>query len=320
MEVKKIINEFLPDKIFDAHMHLYDQSYFIKSDLMPESVYLDDFVNDLKGYVGNKEIHANILPFPCKRIIDKNDGVDYLKVSDDFIYSELKKDEKSVAEILVLPTETEDDIIKRIKDKRISGLKPYHLLHHNEITTDLAVDEFLPESAFAVADKLGLVITLHIMKDESLFDARNQKYIIEMSKKYPNAILILAHDARSFASWTGIESIDKVSKLDNVMFDLSAVCESPAMIQTIKKCGVSKVMWGTDYPVSNVNGKCISLADKFYWIYEKREPQIAKSVKMWSILEETIMAIRQMAIILDLTESDIEDIFYNNAQRLFFKK
>ena len=40
------------------------------------------------------------------------------------------------------------------------------------------------------------------LKDKALADKDNLDYIIKMSKSYPDAVLILAHAARSFASWT----------------------------------------------------------------------------------------------------------------------
>ena len=38
---------------------------------------------------------------------------------------------------------------------------------------------------------------------------------------------------------------------------------------------------------------------------------------MWTVLEENLMAVRQAALMLDMSSREIEDIFYNNAKALF---
>ncbi len=313
-EIYKIINDFLPDKIFDAHMHLYDKDYMVGDS---ESYTLERYYEEVAKIFKGREVSANIIPYPTRKIV--LEGEEVLKFTDKVLYDELNKDSKNVGEILVMPFESEDSILSRVKNNQIVGFKPYHLLNKSEITMYLDVEEYLPESAFSLANKYNKVITLHLVKDKSLSDEKNLNYVINMAKKYPNAILILAHSARSFASWTGVESVDKIKHLDNVWFDLSAVCESPATFQIIKKCGVSRVMWGSDYPISNIVGKAISLADTFYWIDEKTNPEIAKSVELFTVLEENILAVRQASIMLELKEKDIEDIFYNNAKNLFYR-
>ena len=140
-----------------------------------------------------------------------------------------------------------------------------------------------------------------------------------MSKKYPDAVLILAHAARSFASWTGIETVGHLSNCESVWFDFSSVCESPAMFQIIKKAGIKRCMWGSDFPISTMRGKAISLADTFYWIYQSDIDNFDSKTEIhnWLISTENLMAVRQACILAELSRSDIEDLFYNNAARLF---
>ncbi|MBR2377112.1 MAG: amidohydrolase family protein [Clostridia bacterium] len=316
LEIKKIINDFLPDKIFDAHMHLYHKDYMVGES---QTFTLEGYYKDLSKVIGNREVLANIIPYPSKKVVMASDD-SVLNFTDKFLYEELSKNPNNVGEILVLPNDTEESILKRIKSERICGFKPYHLLNGGVDTTQLDIEEYLPESAFSLADKLGKVITLHLVKDKALSDEKNLNYIITMAKKYPNAKLILAHAARGFASWTTVESIDKIKNLDNVWYDLSAVCESPAIFEIIRKCGTTRVVWGSDYPISNIVGKAVSIADKFYWIDKSYNPEIAKEVEMLTVFEENILAVRQAFNMLDLTKKDIEDIFYNNSLRLLYNK
>ncbi len=45
--------------------------------------------------------------------------------------------------------------------------------------------------------------------------------------------------------------------MQNVMFDFSAVCQVPSMLQIIKKAGIKRCMRGSDYPISIMRGKAI---------------------------------------------------------------
>ena len=318
MDKNKILNDFLPDKIFDAHAHLYDKVYMTPSSIMPESITLDDYLSQMQEVLGNRKINVNAIPFPSRKILEKDK--DYLTLADESLYKELDKGKNNVGELLVLPNESAEHMLSRIKGKQICGFKPYHSLHMADNTMNLNIKDYLPESAFEIANEYNKVITLHLVKDASLSDQKNLNYIIEKAKKYPNAILILAHAARSFASWTGFESVEKLKDLDNVFFDFSAVCEVPAMFQIIKTCGLSRVMWGSDFPIANLVGKAISLADKFYWIYDFEHPEITKDIKLWKVLEENLMAVRQTALMLDLSHKQIEDLFYNNAYALLINR
>ena len=77
-------------------------------------------------------------------------------------------------------------------------------------------------------------------------------------------------------------------------------------------------MWGSDYPVCEFVGKPITIADTFYWLLEDELKQMkAKdTVQPWPVAVENIIAIRQTAKLMGLSRTDVEDLFYNNAQKI----
>src|SRR5438034_1361609 len=77
-------------------------------------------------------------------------------------------------------------------------------------------------------ERLGLSITLHMVRDRALADPLNQATIRRYCERYPNMRLILAHAARGFNPWHTIEGIDSLRGLENVWFDTSAVTEAGA--------------------------------------------------------------------------------------------
>lgn len=325
-EAIKILKDFLPDKIFDAHVHLFSTEQgapAIKAQTGYDlTLNLEKYKKEMSDLLCNpKELRLNIIGYPDAT--GKPNFTENLKKTDDFLVNELNKDSLNVGEIIVEPNDTVESLERRIAlHPNIRGFKCYHVFGPKDATWNSDIGEYLPEAAWEVANKHKLVITLHMVKDLAFADEGNQKYIIEMAKKYPDAVLILAHAARSFAAWTAIENVHKVAHLDNVWFDFSAVCESPAMFQIMRKVGLHRCMWGSDYMVCRGRGKAISLADSFYWIYQRDLDNFASKTTMnsWLIGTENLMATRQACILAELKEAQIEDLFYNNAARLFAKK
>lgn len=320
-EAIKILGDFLPQKIFDVHAHLYDTA-FVKglagSPTMDGRFDMQRYLQDMVPIFGkDRDLHLNIITFPDRTMADPHQNS--RDMADAFLVQQLEEDPDSVGEIVTVPGDTAESLAKRLVHPRIKGFKCYHYCSGLQNSWNASIGQYLPEAAWQVAHERKLCITLHMVKDHALADPDNLNYITTMAARYPDATLILAHCARSFAAWTGIESIEKVAHLDNVWFDLSAVCESPAMMQIFKKTGTQRVMWGSDYPVSRYCGKAISLGDSFYWIYKKDLEAFsgATSFSSWLVGVENLMAVRQACMLMDLDRKAIEDIFYGNAARLF---
>lgn len=314
-EAIKILEDFLPDKIFDAHAHLFDTSFLPNAhgDATVCVADIEDYRQAMSSMLCNpKELRLNIITFPDCSMSELS--TQNLRKSDDFLISQLRKSESNIGEIIVLPTETADDIQKRLVHPGIRGLKCYYSLSLQRNAAQLPVSKYLPESAWEVANKNQMCITLHLVRDKALSDPENLSYIKTMALQYPDAVLILAHAARSFAVWTGVEAVHELAHLDNVWFDFSAVCESPAIFRILQKTGTQRCMWGSDFPVCVGHGKAVSIADTFYWIGENDLPELSKR---WVLGIENLMAVRQACIMADLREREIEDIFYNNAERLW---
>jgi len=307
IEDLKILEDFLPDKIFDAHMHLYDSSFLPNVFEDKKTVGVEDYKKAMTTLLGNpRGLKMNIIPYPADMSFD-------IKKSDEFLVNELNKSGENVGEIVVMPDETADGIKKRLVHPDIRGLKCYFYFSGEQNFAQSVPQKYLTTDMWEVANDNKLAITLHLARDKSLSDPENLKYIKDMAKSYKNAKLILAHSGRAFASWTAVESVHELAEFDNVFFDFSAVCESPSILQIFKKIGTSKCMWGSDYPVCTGRGKAISLADGFYWISEGELP----SAKKWLLGMENLFAMRQASIMSELTKKQIEDVFYNNAKRIF---
>ena len=308
-----ILKDFLPRRIFDAHMHVYDSRHlpmFFKDG--------ERDVADLDAYkraFGEMLCHprvwrANMITFPDSAMRKK--GGEVIRHADEFLIRELDRSDGNVAEIMVSPTESAEDIEKRLTHPRIRGLKVYNLLSDREKHGEEAPEEYIPEGAWEVADKYSLPITLHLVKPESLAHPVNYNYIIDRAGKYKNARLVLAHAGRAFASYVATEGVEHVMHLENVLFDLSAICESSPITRLLTTVGPTRVMWGTDYPSTVDHGRAVSIGRRFAWLGED------VLGKCWLYAIENLMATREACIISKLPRTDVERIFYDTAMEVFF--
>ena len=89
--------------------------------------------------------------------------------------------------------------------------------------------DFMPEHQIAVADKLGLVILMHLSKRDAIADPANVEDLLRLSDQYPNAKWILARIALQLfiLGDRGVGGQDQ--GLHNVWYDTSTVCDSDAL-------------------------------------------------------------------------------------------
>jgi len=173
IETAKIIDDFLPQKLFDSHMHI---SHFDTKRNGCNS--FDKYYEHMKLFTKDRSLLCNGILFPDVEIkapgeIDK---------SSTFLSEQLQKHPQNVGEIIIFPEDAVEDIRKRIIHPRIKGLKCYHVYSNRQDTFNANIEEYLPESAWQVADERNMVITLHLVKDEALAHPDNLNYIVNMSK------------------------------------------------------------------------------------------------------------------------------------------
>lgn len=310
------INSWLPDRIFDAHAHIYTTDYLTTTS-HPCNVYgtvtSTRLMNSQQEIYGNRKFRAMMIPMPDTSFNDrkKRDCVNA------WVVEQLEAEPECVAEVYVMPGDTVEDIEAMLVHPRIRGFKCYRQTstrNGNNFDSDLW--EFLPESVWQVADKHGLCITVHLVKDAALSDPDNLAHIKEMTAKYPNAKLILAHCARGFAAWTVIEAARELKGIDNIYYDTAAVCESSAIFEVIRQAGADHVMWGTDYPIDRSYGKPITCGTKLHWMYKSNMIN-PDACPVALVVVESLFAVYQACLMLDATKEDVENIFYNNAVKLF---
>jgi glutamate-1-semialdehyde 2,1-aminomutase len=202
---------------------------------------------------------------------------------------------------------------------RLIGLKPYHSFASRQNTFEAPLGEYLPEWCWLLAEKRRLVILIHLVRARALADPGNLRELRERCRAFPEARVVLAHAGRGFHAPDTVKGVTKLRGLGNIWFDTSAICESTPLLAILEAFGPRRLLWGSDWPVSEQRGKCVTVGDGFAWINPERVDKSPTSppVRTRSVGEESLAAVHEAARGFGLDRADLRDIFHDNAARLF---
>jgi glutamate-1-semialdehyde 2,1-aminomutase len=225
--------------------------------------------------------------------------------------------------MLVWPGMDPEWLRAEVRRHAFVGLKPYHLMadelvKQGEPTFRAPIEAYLTEEHARIAHEEGLTITLHMVRDRAMADPVNQATIRRYCEQYPNLRLILAHAARGFNPWHTIEGIGSLRGLRNVWCDTSAVTEAGAFEAIVETLGPDRLLYGTDFHVSHMRGRCIAIGDSFHWLYadEMNLDENHTTLRPVLIGLEALRSVFLALHRLKLTDAQIEAIFYGNAAQL----
>lgn len=307
---------FVPPDTFDAHLHWFDLSHL--SPGTPRGAFTrrpdigyDAMIEHTELWMGDLTPRAGLaFPFPNKAI----DSAD----SNAFLVNELKHHPDSRGLMMISPIDDPAKVEAYLKaNPCIAGFKVYHLYADRPDTMNADQSEFLPEWAWEIADRRGLWITMHMVLDRALADPQNQRYIVEHCRRYPGVKYVLAHAARGFSGAHTVEGISSLRGLDNGFFDTSCVCESSAFEAIFREFGTTRMMYGSDFPISAMRGRSVSIAGGFYWLHDHNAKWDGWSLGHHTLVGiESLLALRQAARTMHLNDGDIERLFATNAREI----
>lgn len=312
---KTVADGFVPRRVFDIHTHLVRGSDFSEANrpqfVDPDTVLGTQALREgLEAWLPGRELRALCFGVPAR-------GIDRAAVNA-WIAAECAAEQSWKALLLAGPKDHPEEVAKALESGGFAGIKVYHLFAEREGSFDCRVSEFAPEWMWDVLNVRGGILMLHIVKDRAMADPENQQEIRRLCQRYPNCKLVLAHVARSFSHRHALEGLPCLRDLDNAWVDTSAVCESQSFAAALDILGPARILFGSDYPISNLKGRCVTVGESFTWLYENTNDPTAGALnaQMTLVGIESLRALREAAERHGCTTDDLEAIFYNNAAKL----
>lgn len=319
-EVDKLIyrNEirpYLPARIFDAHSHIYLKRYNTALKSLDDSnnpllknVDVSDLMDWWKTLFADSKISGLILGFPTRNcnIMAINTHLSN-HVAPPNIFS-----------ILCSPEISEKELEASIIQLQPAGLKPYMCFAKRKDFGSASIFEMIPEYQIALAHKYGLAVTLHVAKSRGMADPQNLSDIKRLVKQYPHCNFILAHCGRCFISPNAEEMLKFLPVADNLWIDTSAVCDTGVFLNILSKYEKKRIIFGTDLATATgFRGTYVRMGTSWNAITDDKITGSKLLPDATFAAYENLCAFLSAARFCKLTESNLNDIFYENASALF---
>lgn len=321
---EKELKDFLPDRIFDAHIHISTDSLTPHGSHNGGSTWTDnlckemdvkEFLKIYKTMFPQQKAEALIFGMCLTNIDETNQYV--INANKGYGFPMLYRCDY---------LEDPDEMEARVKAGGFIGLKPYLSSCPPYIpSNEVRIYDFMPPAQLEVANRNGWIIMLHIPRNKRLGDPVNIAQIMEIEEKYPNIKLIVAHVGRAYTEADFGNAFEILKNTKNMRFDFTANLFTPAITEGIKTVGVDRFIYGTDLPIAIMrmyriveNGDYFNVVPKGYYgdVTGQAHMREEESDKISLMAYEQLLAFKRSAAQLHLKDSDIEKIMYSNAKSL----
>ncbi|MDB5474067.1 MAG: hypothetical protein JWP99_1370 [Devosia sp.] len=316
------LEDFVPATVFDVHTHIYRWAFNLNADkeigpyapsigrYFPEvTTALADQID--AALMPGRSLQRLAFPFPFAGKCD-------FEGSNGYVAAETSKSAGSASLMLVHPGMNEAEIVETLRRTGAIGLKPYLVYATNGDPPEASITDFLPEHQIALADRLGLIVMMHLSKRRAISDPENISEVLRLSEKYPRVRWILAHCARSYSAWAIEKAAASLRGLPNVWYDTSSVCEADALDALYTGVGAERVMYGSDDMIGPMRGKYIAFG--FAWSFlSETNHQLALShcdSRMTYVRYEQLRAMKRGARQVGLVRKQREALFHGTARAL----
>lgn len=333
------LRDWLPDEIFDAHVHLSPPEVIgpLSAERRREALCtFSGFTwEELAGvyehlFAGKTVSGLCAFPFPLRETD--------LEAANAYIAGLIKRVPEVTGLLLSHPTDTRRTIAMfeqaRSDGAHFAGVKPYFdLLHKSNYVSTMP--EFIPEDLLDFVRREGLVMVLH-SSGEGMGMSENQDYIRGVLKRWPGVRMIFAHMGRflrleDFFAFEAADIFDHPS----VYLGMSNVSNPKVYERTLRKeSRHDRLLFGTDLPFglitgveecSEETGPVFVTRERYVWSLDNapggpthgREDLTYNTYHVVKALKDTFSALG-----LDDTAAQIlkRKIFHDNAQKLFSRK
>lgn len=303
------IDGFVPEEVFDFHAHVMEPASYAPTTLGP---HLNGMTVSPTSYrhamslllPGERLTETLVFPFPAREH-DRPAINRWMFEQIDLLSGSFKA--RGLA--IVSPHDDPTVVAAEMATGRCAGLKPYHFYAWKGDTSQVGLEDFAPEWMWKLCDRHGAVLMLHLMRDDAVAEPGNSEALVRLSKKYPGCQAVLAHVARSFNHRTS-RGLRALKDLPNIWVDMSAITEAESIRAAIEILGPHRVLYGSDYPISHLRGRCVTVGDQFLWLYTEE----AKAPKMTLVGIESLRALRDACTQAGLGPKEVQGIFRDNGR------
>jgi len=314
---------FLPEKVLDAHAHLFDATCLVPDARFSEKSVYRKF-GGLFPYEQMLAWAAALLPdqtFAVNAFGQPSFDTDLERAAD--YCGRIADNRRCFGMALVAPSDAVETVVDRVARNRLIGYKPYLNFVQGKPKSDITIFDMLPEAQMAAADERGLAITLHIPREERLADPVNQQQMVDLCRRYPNTAIIFAHIGRAYYMRNVTGFLDGIAACDNAYIDTAMVNHEGVLEYAFRHFPRERIIFGSDAPIAFLRGKSVEINNQYAYLMGEDYAigsaiyDAAHAVRFTFSYYEQLRGIRLAAERAGLSRLEIENLFYNTAFHLF---
>ncbi len=315
------LGPWLPDEIFDFHSHIYrreDISYTKRESRDPsmptvcEAYPLENYLDSMGRLFPGKRLHALLF-----NTIDPSADL----VAQNAYIAEAIRDPRLHGLMVGGIVDDEAWLEQELRAGGFLGLKPYWSYVTSKSQADVTLEDMIPPAQRRLADRLGLILMVHIPRLGRLADPVNVTGLRHLCDQCPRARIIMAHFGRSYFP-EAIGDLQDLPSRENLFVDFSMVQDWETCEILIDRFGPSRILFGLDMPVAQEKGKLVSANGQRHFFTKRIHPwsihNSAGSYKMRCTFfaYEIVRAFKKAAERCGLSHDEVRAVFLTNALRL----
>jgi len=313
---------WVPDKILDAHVHVFPRTSFPADyEFEPKSCcrkfgcqHTAEQCMDIAQHLLPDTVFS-MLTFGTPDLeADRERTAKYS--------GEIADNERVFSLALVSPEDAAPLLRRRLRDYGLLGYKPYRNLVRGKDPEAVSIPDMLPDGQMELADELGLIVTLHIPRSARLADPDNQREMVELVERFPNARIIFAHIGRAYFMKNVVGHLDGISEYPNAYLDMAMVNHPGVLEYTFNHFPRERILFGSDAPIAWLRGKSVEVNDQYAYLMGEDYRigtavyDVDHAVEFTFFFYEMLRGIKGAAEKAGLSRSELAAFFYGNAYTL----
>lgn len=248
----------LPQEIFDVHTHVNLWEH-VKD--VPKERIMDDWAFQC-GYVMSAQdarhyfdtmfpgikYEINAFPFPIREAD--------IEASNEYVAQCVRTQAVRSGFMCIKPEYDVDYMEEMLTKHGFSGVKPYPDMVSGKKGAEVGIFDFMTREQFALAEKLGMVVMMHLPRAGRMPDDRNIAELKEIRNEFPKLKLCIAHFGRCFTPYHFSQAIEKMGEdIHWLYFDTAAVLNPGVYELALTTLSPGRILFGTDEPIFLWHGK-----------------------------------------------------------------
>lgn len=318
---RKELDPFLPPRLFDVHSHIFlrehrplgrAESADPSQPTVCEAFPLDNYRRSLAGLFPGRELRALLFGTVDA---ETDTGASNRYVSQSARAAGLE------ALLVVRPGGSAAELEDELREGNFLGCKPYWTFVRGKRPEEITLADMIDQPMRAVADRLGLLLMVHIPRPGRLADPVNVAGLEALCRECPRAKVILAHFGRAYFP-EALGDLGRLPRLANLYVDCSMVQDAEVLEVAFREFGVSRILFGLDMPVAQEKGKVLGINGQRHFFTKRVHPwSIHNSAKSYRIrctfmAYEMVRALKKAMARVGLGPEAAEKVFYDNAAGL----